>query len=74
MCIRDRRRREQDSSNIKFLGNTKILNQLEKGPSYLRIGLLPVEKAPMRTGSIYILIMKEKQKLELLHLAVLVQP
>jgi aminomethyltransferase len=47
-----KRRREQDSSNIKFLGNTKILNQLEKGPFYLRIGLLPVEKAPMRTGSI----------------------
>ena len=47
-----KRRREQDSSNIKFLGNTKILNQLEKGPSYLRIGLLPIEKAPMRRGSI----------------------
>ena len=46
-----KRRREQDSSNIKFLGNTKILNQLEKGPSYLRIGLLPIEKAPMRRGS-----------------------
>ncbi len=47
-----KRRREQDSSNIKFLGNTKILNQLEKGPSYLRIGLLPIEKAPMRRESI----------------------
>ena len=47
-----KRRRNQNSSNIKFLGNTKILNQLEKGPIYLRIGLLPVEKAPMRTGSI----------------------
>ena len=47
-----KRRRNQNSSNIKFLGNTKILNQLEKGPFYLRIGLLPVEKAPMRTGSI----------------------
>ena len=46
-----KRRREQDSSNIKFLGNTKILNQLEKGPSYLRIGLLPIGKAPMRRGS-----------------------
>ena len=47
-----KRRRKQDSSNIKFLGNTKILNQLEKGPSYLRIGLLPIEKAPMRRESI----------------------
>ena len=47
-----KRRREQDSSNIKFLGNTKILNQLEKGPPYLRIGLLPIEKAPMRRESI----------------------
>ncbi len=47
-----KRRREQGSSNIKFLGNSKILNQLEKGPFYLRIGLLPVEKAPMRNGSI----------------------
>ena len=47
-----KRRREQDSSNIKFLGNTKILNQLKKGPSYLRIGLLPIEKAPMRRESI----------------------
>ena len=47
-----KRRRNQSSSNIKFLGNTEILNQLEKGPFYLRIGLLPVEKAPMRTGSI----------------------
>ena len=47
-----KRRRDQGSSNIKFLGNTKILNQLEKGPFYLRIGLLPVEKAPMRNGSI----------------------
>ena len=47
-----KRRREQDSSNIKFLGNAKILNQLEKGPSYLRIGLLPIEKAPMRRESI----------------------
>ena len=47
-----KRRREQDSSNVKFLGNTKILNQLEKGPSYLRIGLLPIEKAPMRRESI----------------------
>ena len=47
-----KRRREQGSSNIKFLGNTKILNQLEKGPSYLRIGLLPIEKAPMRRESI----------------------
>ena len=47
-----KRRRNQNSSNIKFLGNTEILNQLEKGPIYLRIGLLPVEKAPMRTGSI----------------------
>ena len=47
-----KRRRVQGSSNIKFLGNTKILNQLEKGPFYLRIGLLPIEKAPMRHGSI----------------------
>lgn len=47
-----KRRREQGSSNIEFLGNTKIFNQLEKGPFYLRIGLLPVEKAPMRNGSI----------------------
>ena len=47
-----KRRRKEGSSNIKFLGNTKILNQLEKGPSFLRIGLLPVEKAPMRNGSI----------------------
>jgi aminomethyltransferase len=47
-----KRRREQGSSNIKFLGNTKILNQLKKGPSYLRIGLLPIEKAPMRRESI----------------------
>ena len=47
-----KRRRERGSSNIKFLGNTKILNQLEKGPSYLRIGLLPIEKAPMRRESI----------------------
>jgi len=47
-----KRRREQVSSNNKFLGNTKILNQLEKGPSYLRIGLLPIEKAPMRRESI----------------------
>jgi aminomethyltransferase len=47
-----KRRREQGSSTIKFLGNTKILNQLEKGPSYLRIGLLPIEKAPMRRESI----------------------
>ena len=47
-----KRRRKQDSSNIKFLGNTKILNQLEQGPSYLRIGLLPIEKAPMRRESI----------------------
>ena len=47
-----KRRREQVSSNNRFLGNTKILNQLEKGPSYLRIGLLPIEKAPMRRESI----------------------
>ena len=47
-----KRRRNQGSSNNKFLGNKKILNQLEKGPFYLRIGLLPVEKAPMRNGSI----------------------
>ena len=31
---------------------TKILNELKKGPFYLRIGLLPVEKSPMRNGSI----------------------
>ncbi len=47
-----KRRRNQSSSNINFLGNTEILNQLEKGSFYLRIGLLPVEKAPMRTGCI----------------------
>ena len=60
-----KRRRNKDSSNIKFLGNTKILNQLEKGPFYLRIGLLPIEKAPMRLGVLYILMKEEKQKLEL---------
>ena len=47
-----KRRRNQDTSNLKFLGNTKILDQLEKGPNFIRIGLLPIEKAPMRGGSI----------------------
>ena len=30
----------------------KSIEVIEKGPFYLRIGLLPIEKAPMRNGSI----------------------
>ena len=47
-----KRRRNQDTSNLQFIGNTKILDQLEKGPNFIRIGMLPIEKAPMRGGSI----------------------
>ena len=44
-------RRERNSSRSNFLGSKIILNQLTDGVDYIRIGLLPSGKAPMRQGS-----------------------
>ncbi len=44
-------RRATNLSRSDFLGAKTILNQLRLGVDYIRIGLLPSGKAPMRQGS-----------------------
>ena len=46
-----KRRRDQNDIDLNFLGNKKILKQLKEGPENIRIGLLPIGKAPMRAGN-----------------------
>ena len=44
-------RRTKNSSRSEFLGFRTILDQLNKGTDYIRVGLLPSGKAPMRQGA-----------------------
>ena len=46
-----KRRRNQNDIDLNFLGNKKILKQLKDGPESIRIGLMPIGKAPMRAGN-----------------------
>ena len=44
-------RQNNTPSNKGFLGSDIILNQIKNGVKYIRVGLFPIGKAPMRQGS-----------------------